>query len=86
MANRIKAMRQALFDGLTQLKTPGTWGHILAQIGMFTYTGLTEKQCDALSNKHHIYLTKNGRISIAGLNSRNVQYVAKAIDDVVRNY
>jgi aspartate/tyrosine/aromatic aminotransferase len=36
--------------------------------------------------KHHIYLTKNGRISIAGLTKKNVDYVANAIKDVTDNY
>ncbi len=85
MASRIKAMRRALFDALTELGTPGSWRHILAQIGMFTFTGLSERQCQALMEKHHIFLTANGRISVAGLNSGNVQYVAAAIDDVVRH-
>lgn len=35
--------------------------------------------------KWHVYMTKNGRISMAGLNTGNVQYFAKALDDVVRN-
>jgi aspartate/tyrosine/aromatic aminotransferase len=43
MANRIKAMRRALYDALHERKTPGTWEHILNQIGMFTFTGLTGK-------------------------------------------
>lgn len=33
--------------------------------------------------KHHIYMTSNGRISIAGLTSANVEYVANAIKDVI---
>lgn len=40
MSSRIQQMRQALFGELTKLKTPGTWNHILDQIGMFSYTGL----------------------------------------------
>lgn len=40
MSSRIQKMRQALFDELTKLKTPGTWNHIVDQIGMFSYTGL----------------------------------------------
>jgi len=41
MANRIKDMRKALRDALVERKTPGNWDHIVNQIGMFTYTGLT---------------------------------------------
>lgn len=40
MSSRILKMRQALFDELTKLNTPGTWNHIVDQIGMFSYTGL----------------------------------------------
>lgn len=40
MSSRILNMRKALFDELVALKTPGTWNHIVDQIGMFSYTGL----------------------------------------------
>jgi len=83
MANRIKSMRKALHEALIQKKTPGNWDHILNQIGMFTFTGLTAKQCEALMNEHHVYLTTNGRISMPGLTSQNVQYVAEKIHLVV---
>lgn len=43
MSNRIIRMRRALFDELTRLETPGTWNHIVEQIGMFSYTGLNGK-------------------------------------------
>jgi aspartate aminotransferase len=39
MADRIIAMRERLYDLLVQYKTPGEWGHIKSQIGMFSYTG-----------------------------------------------
>ncbi len=38
-----------------------------------------------LTSKYHIYLLKSGRVNMCGLNTKNVDYVAKAIDDVVRN-
>ena len=84
MADRIIEMRQKLYESLSRRKTPGNWDHITSQIGMFSFTGLTPAQVDVLIKEYHIYLTKNGRISMAGLNSRNVDYVAKAIDDAVR--
>lgn len=40
MSNRIKQMRQLLFDRLTANGTPGKWNHIVDQIGMFSFTGL----------------------------------------------
>jgi aspartate/tyrosine/aromatic aminotransferase len=39
---------------------------------MFTFTGLSVKQCAVLTEKHHVYLLSNGRISMCGINSKNV--------------
>ncbi|KAJ5114146.1 pyridoxal phosphate-dependent transferase [Penicillium angulare] len=84
MSGRILEMRKALYDELIRLQTPGGWSHILTQIGMFTYVGLSEKQVHEIRSRHHIYMLKSGRISISGLNESNVKYVAQGIDDVVR--
>jgi len=84
MAGRIIECRMKLHQKLKELGTPGDWSHIEKQIGMFSFTGLTEEQVAKLKGEWHIYMTKNGRISMAGLNSKNIDYVAKAIDKVVR--
>ncbi|KAI1075739.1 putative aspartate aminotransferase [Whalleya microplaca] len=84
MSGRIISMRKALRQKLEELGTPGTWNHVTDQIGMFSFTGLSEPQVLRLRADFHIYMTKNGRISMAGLNTRNVEYVAKAFDKVVR--
>ncbi|KAK9463318.1 pyridoxal phosphate-dependent transferase [Lipomyces oligophaga] len=84
MAGRIQLMRKELYDRLVALKTPGTWNHIIDQIGMFSFTGLTPAQVALITKEYHVYLTANGRISMAGLNSHNVDYFAKAVDAVVR--
>ena len=84
MSGRIKEMRKALRSKLEELETPGTWNHITDQIGMFSFTGLNEAQVQQLKEQSHVYMTKNGRISMAGLNTNNVEYFAKAVDSVVR--
>jgi len=84
MADRILEVRKLLRDALEAKGTPGTWNHTTAQIGMFSFTGLTPPQCEKMISEHHIYLLKSGRISLAGLNKGNVDYVASAIDKVVR--
>ncbi|KAF8517133.1 aspartate aminotransferase [Gautieria morchelliformis] len=85
MAHRIIDMRQKLYDTLTkELKTPGNWDHILNQIGMFSFTGINPSQSKAIVEKAHIYLTVNGRISMAGLNSHNLRYFAESLDKAVR--
>ncbi|KAJ6007356.1 pyridoxal phosphate-dependent transferase [Penicillium herquei] len=84
MSERIRQMRLALYDELIRLDTPGEWDHILKQIGMFTYLGLSETQVMKIRSRHHIYMLNSGRISISGLNENNVKYVAHSIDEVVR--
>lgn len=64
VSKRIIEMRQLLRGELERLNTPGSWAHITNQIGMFSYTGLSEKQCETLINQYHVYLLKNGRISM----------------------
>jgi len=81
MSGRIKAMREGLEGGLAQA-TGKDWSHITEQIGMFAFTGLSTPQCEELINKYHIYLTKNGRISLAGLNTKNLDYVVESISKV----
>lgn len=49
-----------------RLSFVGDWSHIKAQIGMFCYTGLTGPQVNRLIVDHHIYMTADGRISMAG--------------------
>lgn len=85
MSKRIQSMRTMLYDELIALGTPGNWTHITSQIGMFSFTGLTPAQSKAMVDKHHIYMLGNGRVSMAGVTSGNVKYIAKAIDDVVRD-
>ncbi|KAG5289285.1 aspartate aminotransferase [Histoplasma ohiense] len=85
MSSRIKSMRRALYDELRRLGTPGNWDHIINQIGMFSYTGLTKKQIKTLREDYHIYMLESGRASISGLTTNNVKYVASAFDAVVRD-
>jgi len=82
MADRIQEMRTKLVSTLEKVGSTHDWSHVTNQIGMFAYTGCNEDMCDKLTNDYAIFLTKNGRISIAGLNDGNVEYVAKAIHAV----
>ncbi|KAF8478639.1 aspartate aminotransferase [Russula ochroleuca] len=85
MAGRIIDMRKQLHGVLTkELRTPGNWDHIINQIGMFSFTGVSTTQSKALVEEAHVYMTANGRISMAGLNSKNLRYFAEALDRVVR--
>lgn len=84
MASRIISMRDALKSELHRLGSSHNWDHITDQIGMFCYTGLKPDQVARLTKDHHIYLTKDGRISIAGINASNVTYLAEAVHAVTK--
>jgi aspartate aminotransferase len=84
MSSRIKKMRCSLRRRLEEQDVPGNWSHIENQIGMFSYTGLDSAMVTRLRTEFHIYLLPSGRASICGLNEENVDYVARAIGQVVR--
>merc|ERR1719373_960586 len=79
MAGRIDKMRKMLYDALKAEGSTHNWDHILQQIGMFTFSGMTKEQCQALAKDWSIYMTMNGRISMAGVTSKNVGRLAKAM-------
>jgi aspartate/tyrosine/aromatic aminotransferase len=85
VSGRINKMRIALADGLNAAGNGRNWDHIKSQIGMFSYTGISSAQVERMTTKWHIYMLKNGRISLAGLNEKNIEYVIQAFDDCVRN-
>jgi len=79
MSGRIIRMRELLVKGLADAGSKKNWDHVTNQIGMFCFTGLTPEQVDILRDQYHIYMTRNGRISVAGITSANVEYLARAI-------
>ena len=84
MRERIKAMRAALADNI-QRRVPGAdFSFVLKQRGLFSYSGLTREQVLRLRSDFSIYAIESGRICVAALNSRNIDYVADAIAQVIR--
>lgn len=68
MADRINGMRADLKSLLVEdLGNKNNWDHITNQIGMFAFLGISPQQVDKLMNEYHVYLTSNGRISVAGI-------------------
>lgn len=80
MANRIISMREQLVAALVAKGQPlNKWKHISDQIGMFAFTGLDPQQVDKMLDEHGIYLTKDGRMSMAGMKPADIQVVAEAM-------
>merc|ERR1712205_71045 len=84
MADRINDMRSALVNELKALGSTKDWSHVTSQIGMFCFTGLSKAQVDEMREKNHIYLTADGRMSVAGLTTSNVKLVASGMHAVTK--
>ena len=76
-------MRSELTNKLRELRVQGDWGHFETQKGMFCFSGLNEAQVMRLRSEHHIYMTNDGRVSIPGINTKNITHFAESIAAVV---
>ena len=83
MRTRIKAMRQKLVDGLKAAGLQQDMGFITNQIGMFSYSGLSREQMVRLRQEFGVYGTDTGRMCVAALNGKNIDYVCASIAKVV---
>jgi len=84
MRDRIKSLRLDLVAKIKQRAPKAEFGHVIAQRGMFSYSGLTKDQVLRLRKDYSIYAIETGRICVAALNSKNVDYVAEAIAAVIK--
>ncbi|KQR09136.1 MULTISPECIES: aromatic amino acid transaminase [Xanthomonas] len=83
MRERIHALRAGLVERLATLGSP-EFEFIQRQAGMFSYSGLTRSQVDRLRDEFAIYAVGTGRICVAALSQRNLDYVAQAVATVSR--
>lgn len=84
MRSRIKKMRSALVEKLKAAGVKQDMGFITQQVGMFSYSGLSKDQMVRLRNEFGVYGIDSGRICVAALNDRNLDYVAASIAKVVQ--
>ena len=82
--DRIRAMRIHLHDVLQEKLPDRDFTYLSAQRGMFSFTGLSSEQVARLQCEYSIYIVENGRMCVAGLNSRNIDYVAQAMAEVLK--
>ena len=83
MRDRIRTMRQSLMDKLVAKGIAQDFSFIVKQRGMFSYTGLSADQVARLQSEFGVYAVSSGRICVAALNTRNIDYVVDAIAAVV---
>lgn len=84
MADRIISVRTSLRDHLKKQGSSRNWSHITDQIGMFCFTGMNPDQVAKITKDFSVFLTKDGRISMAGVTSKNVEYLAQAMHTVTK--
>ena len=85
MRERISAMRDALYNGLTALNVPHDLSFLKEQTGLFSFLGLSLAQVMRIRDDYGVYLPDDGRANIAGLNKNNIEYVINAIAAVLKN-
>ena len=83
MRDRIKSMRKLLVEKI-HARVPGAdFSFIMSQRGMFSYSGLTKEQVVRMREEFAVYAIESGRICVAALNTRNIDYSADAIARVI---
>ena len=83
MRDRIRTMRASFVAKLKEAGTAQDFGFINVQRGMFSYTGLTAAQVEKMRADYGIYAVGTGRICVAALNTKNIDYVVKAVAAVL---
>ena len=83
MRERIREMRGLLVKKLSQRIPDRDFEFVRTQRGMFSYSGLSKVQVERLRDEFSIYAVNTGRICVAALNSKNIEYVADAITTVL---
>lgn len=83
MRMRIGELRRALVERLGQSCPARDFSFIERQRGMFSYLGIEVAEVRALREQHHVYMTDDSRINVAGLSSKNLDAFAQALSSVL---
>ena len=82
MRERILQMRELFVRRLREKGVERDFSFIERQRGMFSYSGLSRETVDRLRSQYSIYIVGSGRICVASLNEKNIDYLCEAIADV----
>jgi aromatic-amino-acid transaminase len=83
MRDRIKAVRGELVARIRSIRSDFDFSFIVRQRGLFSYSGLSRAQVQRLREEYSLYAIDSGRICVAAINSRNIDYVARSIANVL---
>ncbi len=83
LRNRIREMRVSLNSNLIELGCNKDFSFIVDQNGMFSFSGIRTEDVQKLRNEYSIYIVDSGRVNIAGITSKNINYISESINKVV---
>lgn len=83
LRNRIKEMRVSLLSNLTDLGCKKDFSFIVDQNGMFSFSGISTEDVKKLRSEYSIYIVDSGRVNIAGITSKNINYISESINKVI---
>jgi aspartate/tyrosine/aromatic aminotransferase len=85
MRNHIASTRRRFVAALAQHGVPGDYSFIASQKGMFSFSGLGDAQVKFLRERKSIYMVGGGRINVAGITSRNLEYLCTSIREAMQS-
>ena len=83
MRNHIAAIRTRFVVALAEHGVPGDYSFIARQKGMFSFSGLSDAQVRFLRERKSIYIVGGGRINVAGITSRNIEYLCSSVREAL---
>jgi aspartate aminotransferase len=83
MRARIRGLREEAVRQLREHCPQRDFGFIATQRGMFSFLGISSAQVRQLRERHHVYMTEDSRMNIAGLRRENLEYFARAVAQVL---
>jgi len=83
MRNHIAAIRKRFVVALAEHGVPGDYSFIARQKGMFSFSGLSDAQVKFLRERKSIYIVGGGRINVAGITSRNIEYLCSSVREAL---
>jgi aspartate aminotransferase len=83
MRRRIQGLRHEVVRQLRERCPQRDFSFMGAQRGMFSLLGVDTAQVHALRERHHVYMTDDSRMNIAGLRRENLEYFARAVAEVL---
>ncbi len=84
MRDRIRKMRHLFVTKLREKGIDRDFGFIERQNGMFSFSGLDAQTVERLRSEFSLYIVRSGRICVAAMNEKNIDYICDAIATVLK--